>query len=51
MTGEKMNKIYAQICLNETPDLKTAEEKEFYNKLLKEMREEKNAVEWAIPAE
>ena len=54
MTGEKMNKIYAQILLNEKPELKTAEEKEFYSKLLKEIRgaeKGKKAIEWAIPAE
>lgn len=55
MTGERMNKIYAQICLNEKPDLKTDEERRFYNSLVKEMRAEEKAspkrIQWAIPSE
>lgn len=55
MTGEKMNKIYAQVCLNEKPELKTEEEKRFYNNLIKEMqateKESSKPINWAIPSE
>ena len=51
MTGEKMNKIYAQICLNEKPILKTEQERAFYNRLKAEMQKEKKTAEWAIPSE
>ena len=53
MTGERMNKIYAQVCMNIEPTLESEEEREFYNLLKKEI-EEKEAgkpIEWAIPAE
>ncbi len=55
MTGERMNQIYLQACLNENPNLKNEEEKEFYNNLIQEMqaaeKESGKPIEWVIPSE
>lgn len=51
MTGEQMNKIYVSACLGSVPVLKTKEEQDFYNQLVKEMSEKKDNTEWAIPSE
>ncbi|MGN0457445.1 MAG: hypothetical protein ACI4IL_00545 [Eubacterium sp.] len=55
MTGERMNQIYLQACLNENPNLKNEEEKEFYNNLIQEMqaaeKESEKPIEWVIPSE
>lgn len=55
MTGERMTKLYVAACLGRKPELKTDEEKKFYNNLVKEMKEterkEGKPVQWAIPSE
>ena len=54
MTGKRMIQIYCMTGLDAKPNLKTQEEKDFYNKLLKEMKEEeKNGkpIIWDVPSE
>lgn len=55
MAGERMMQIYCMTGLDAEPDLKTQEEIDFYNKLVKEMKEEeaKNGkpIQWWVPSE
>ena len=55
MSGERMTKIYVQVCLGQKPKLETEEEKQFYKELVAEMREAKknnnDSVGWEIPSE
>ena len=55
MTGERMMQIYCMTGLDAEPDLQTQEEIDFYNNLIKEMKEEgsKNGKpkEWYVPSE
>ena len=54
MTGERMNQIYCMTGLNAEPDLRTQEEKDFYDKLIKDMEKqnkENPGGVWYVPGE
>lgn len=55
MTGERMNKLYVQAVLGVAPEFYDIEEKEFYEDIVKEMKEkEENSdkpIQWWITSE